>query len=212
MSKENQNPEANRREHHRLAFEAWLSLSPVPADRASDEKVLRTHLHHALRPLRWLLLDGQHTLVRDAMLRQNPSIAPFLRMIEQKLEFLADDVFGVQAPESLPQSMEMSASGMSFEWHQPLPNGTVWVASVIPADLSRALKLPTRILRCERIDNGVYHVAARFVALSEMEIDALAAWIVTLQARALKASWGDEDEADYLRKVSLLSIRASLDR
>ncbi len=177
-----------QRGYHRLGFEARLKLTHLDdqlIDRPAD---LRISIRSELRMLHWLQLDNQYVFVRDSALRSKPALSPLIRLMDAKLNFLAGELFSRHALDTPKQRIDMSATGISFEWIDTLAPGSLWLITVDADDIEAPLQLPAIVQRVgddADPDSGSRPVAMEFFALSEEETDALASWIVARQAHEL---------------------------
>lgn len=175
---------AERREYHRLEFRAGISLTALPAELKDDPQALRSRLRSELRMLQWLRLENQQALIRDSLLRSQPALAPLLRLVDAKLNFLAAELFSSDPQRTDYQPLRMSATGIDFPWPEVLEPGSLWLLEIDPAGTDPALRLPAIIAGGdERSEPG--RAAAEFFALSAEDEDTLASWIVARQAKSL---------------------------
>lgn len=174
----------NRREYHRLEFSAAISIEPLPEELKGDPSALRSQLRPHLRMLHWLQLENQQSLVRESLLRSMPNLAPAFRLIDAKLNFLANELFSSDPLRGDYVGVRMSATGIDFPWPEALPDGSLWLLEIDPAGSDPALHLPATIVRMDRAE-AEPRVAAEFFALTMDEEDTLASWIVSRQAKSL---------------------------
>ncbi|MFW6340889.1 MAG: hypothetical protein ACOC0Q_08475, partial [Wenzhouxiangella sp.] len=111
----------DRRAYHRLRFRAQVELTLLDPALAADPEGLRARLKRELRMLHWLKLDNQYAFVRDSAMRTQPALSPLIRLIDAKLDFLTGELFDHNPPATDLQHVEMSATGLAFEWPESLP-------------------------------------------------------------------------------------------
>lgn len=182
----NLNENEERRSYHRIEFRACVELKQLDDALLDDPASLRKLLKGDLRMLHWLRLENQYAFVRDSAMRGQPALAPLLRLIDAKLNFLAAEIYSHEPVETSIQRVEMSATGLAFEWPRPLPPGSLWLVRVDPVGTDAPLSLPAIIHRLDKpAEPESTRLAAEFFALSEEETDALASWVVARQARCL---------------------------
>lgn len=188
------NEHEDRRGYHRIEFRASVQIKRLDDELLDDPARLRTQLKADLRMLHWLQLENQYAFVRDSAMRGQPALAPLIRLIDAKLNFLAGEIYSHEPLETSIQRVEMSATGLSFEWPQALPPGSLWLIGVDPVGTDAPLSLPAIVQRLdESEEQSAPRVAAEFFALSEEETDALASWIVARQALSLSRRKSAED-------------------
>lgn len=188
------NEHADRRGYHRIEFRASVQAKQLDDELLEDPAGLRAQLKADLRMLHWLQLDNQYAFVRDSAMRGQPTLAPLIRLIDAKLNFLAAEIYSHEPLETSVQHVEMSATGLSFEWPQALPPGSLWLIRVDPVGSDAPLSLPAIVQRLDAPGAPTApRVAAEFFALTEEETDALASWIVARQARSLSRRKSAED-------------------
>ena len=176
----------DRREYHRLEFRAAISLKPLPVELKDDPQTLRSRLSTELRMLQWLRLENQHALIRDSLLRSQPALAPLLRLVDAKLNFLAAELFSSDPLRTDYQPLRMSATGIDFPWPEALEPGSLWLLAIDPAGTDPALQLPAIIVRGDAVSvPSPGRAAAEFFALNTEDEDTLASWIVARQAKSL---------------------------
>lgn len=175
---------ANRREYHRLEFRATIGVEPLQQDLKTQPAALRARLRTALRELHWLQLENQQTLIRESLLRAMPNLVPAMRVIDAKLNFLAAELFSTESLHAGNDTVRMSATGIDFPWPEHLATGSLWLLEIAPAGDGPTLHLPAVIVRADGTDSG-YHIAAEFFGLTADEIDTLASWVVSREAKAL---------------------------
>lgn len=193
----NRNEQQDRRAYHRLEFRASIQIKPLEDELLEDPARLRAQLKGELRMLHWLQLENQYAFVRDSALRSQPALAPLIRLVDAKLNFLAGEIYSHEPIETSIQAVEMSATGISFEWTRSLPPGSLWLMRIDPAGTDAPLSMPAIIQRLDDPEQqDTRRIAAEFFALDEDETDALASWIVTRQARCLSRLKSAEDDED----------------
>jgi hypothetical protein len=185
--------DTNRRVYHRLGFDAQLELERLDDSLLQDSEKLRTRIKRDLRMLHWLQLDNQYRFVRDSAQRVKPALAPLIRLVDAKLNFLAGELFSRHSAASPMQSIEMSATGLAFDWTEQLPPGSLWLVTVDPDGVDAPLKVPAIVQRAAEDESGSKSVAMEFFGLTEDETDALASWIVARQAQELSRRREAED-------------------
>jgi len=193
--------EQEQRGYHRLGFKARLKLTQLDNQLVDDPSELRARITGELRMLHWLQLDNQYVFVRDSALRSKPALSPLIRLMDAKLNFLASELFSRHALDTPLQRIDMSATGLSFEWAEKLEPDSLWLVTVDADDVEAPLNLPAIVQRSGD-DTGsgseTQPVAMEIFALTEDETDALASWIVARQAQELirrkkaSESWQDE--------------------
>jgi len=178
---------AERREHHRLGFAASIDVQRLDDALLQQPEALRSKLRSELRMLQWLALENQYVFVRDSVKRTQPALAPLIRLIDAKLNFLAGEILVETALQDCYEQVHMSATGIDFKWPEDVDPGALCLVRIDPEGTDPALALPAVIQRIEdEHGRATNRVAARFVALTRDETDALASWIVTREARELK--------------------------
>ncbi len=178
---------AERREHHRLEFAAGVTLQRLDDRLLEQPEALRSQLRLELRMLQWLALDNQYAFVRDSAQRTQPALAPLIRLMDAKLNFLAGEILVDTPLQERYDQVQMSATGIDFEWPEALESGALYLVRIDPEGTDPALAVPAVIQRIEdEHGQATGRVGARFVALSGEETDALASWIVTREARYLQ--------------------------
>jgi len=178
--------DTERRVYHRLGFDAQLDLQRLDDHLIQEPDKLRTQINRDLRMLHWLQLDNQYRFVRDSAQRAKPALAPLIRLVDAKLNFLAGELFSRHSAATPMQSIEMSATGLAFDWPEQLPPGSLWLVTVDPDGTDAPLKVPATVQRASDEDHsGSRSVAMGFFGLTEDETDALASWIVARQAQEL---------------------------
>lgn len=178
--------ETERRVYHRLGFDAQLELCRLDDNLVQDPDKLRTQIKRDLRMLHWLQLDNQYRFIRDSAQRAKPALAPLIRLVDAKLNFLAGELFSRHSAATPVQTIEMSATGLAFDWPEQLPPGSLWLVTVDPDGVDAPLKVPATVQRAAAEDeSGAKSVAMEFFGLTEDETDALASWIVARQAQEL---------------------------
>lgn len=176
----------DRRVYHRQGFEAQLLLKRLDDRMIEYPEQLRASIKHDLRMLHWLQLDNQYVFVRDSALRNKPVFSPLIRLVDAKLNFLVAEIFGRDALETPIQRVEMSATGISFDWPEALPEESLWLVTVDPEGVEAPLKVPAIVQRiAQGVEPSSTTVALKFLALTEEETDALASWIVAREAQEL---------------------------
>lgn len=186
---------AERREYHRLEFSAGIRLQTLPIEFKQDPQALRSKLRPELRMLQWLRLDNQQAMVRDALLRTQPGLAPLMRLIDAKLNFIAAEVFSSDPLRGDYRRVRMNATGIDFPWPETLEPGSLWLLEIDPAGTDPALQLPAVIVRGEQ-PSEENRVAAEFFALSAEDEDTLASWIVARQAKSISRQSERDRRAD----------------
>ena len=177
---------AERRDYHRIEFQSGIEIRRLEDELLEDRVVLRSRIKAELRMLRWLQLDNQYAFVRDSAQRNQPALAPLIRLVDAKLNFLAGELFSNEPVAESVQRIEMSATGLSFRWPEPLPAGSLWLIHINPVGADAPLSMPAVIQRSDSSsERDPERIAAEFFALSEDETDALASWIVGRQAKSL---------------------------
>ena len=185
---------SERRAHHRLEFPAAVHLQPLDDELLDRPEVLRSHLRPEFRMLQWLQLANQYAFVRDSALHSHPALAPLVRLIDAKLDFLADEVLNENTVEKPFQCVQMSATGVDFDWPSPVEADSLWLVRIQPKGTDPALALPAVMQRVtDENDKASKRIAARFVALTSEETDALASWIVSRQAQSLSRRRRNDD-------------------
>lgn len=189
-----QKTDKNRREYHRLEFDAGIAMHRLDDALIGDPGTLRSRLRSELRMLKWLQLDNQYAFVRDSALRSQPALAPLVSLMEARINFLAGEIFVKTAVSKRTQRIQMSATGIAFDWSPAIEPGSLWLLQINPEGADPALSLPAVIQRRRIENNGEeQQIAAHFFALTEDETDALASWIVARQARTLSQQQCEEN-------------------
>ncbi|MFW5815955.1 MAG: hypothetical protein ACOCVP_03780 [Wenzhouxiangella sp.] len=189
------NESDDRRGYHRIEFRASVQTQRLDDELLDDPARLRAQLKADLRMLHWLQLENQYAFVRDSAMRGQPALAPLIRLIDAKLNFLAAEIYSHEPVEASIQRVEMSATGLSFEWPQALPPGSLWLIRIDPVGTDAPLSLPAIVQRLDQSGApSAPRIAAEFFALTEEETDALASWIVARQARCLSRRKSAEND------------------
>ena len=175
-----------RREYHRLTFRAGIAMQKLDDRLRNDPEPLRLSIRDELRMLKWLQTENQYALLRDSALRSQPALAPLIRLIDAKLDILAEEVFNQPEVQASYQKIEMSAGGITFEWTKPVDQDSLWLIRIDPDGDDPALSLPAVVTRMADQDHHEPpRISARFIALAEDETDAVASWILSRQAKKL---------------------------
>lgn len=136
------------------------------------------------------LLTAESRPVLRRIEREYPEVGAFLRIIEQKVDLVAQAVLARETEllEQPTRRVSLSASGIAFENDQPFHVGKVLeLKMVLPPTLAGVLAYGN-VVYCRHMggDNSAYHVAVDFIGLRERDRELLIRHVVKRQLRQLR--------------------------
>ena len=182
-------PGQERREYFRI--EDTLSMSARQVDSQQLPKLLK-QLEHGLDSDFTVMsslagiTQGVAGVLRKIELRE-PDVGRYLKSIDQKIELLGRAMMmqNSDLSEQQPTTVNLSASGMGFDYPEALASGATLELKMLLRPSFTGMLVYAQVLSCEPLEEG-YHVRVDFTHIREHDRDVLIRHVLQRQGELLR--------------------------
>lgn len=184
--------EQQKRDYFRVRCDAVVATVPISSD--AEQAEIRTFTAGASAEHPLLARLAAATRESDVLLQrigaQHPDIAAYLRTLDNKVELLANLAAQPDSalPDGDPMTIDLSASGISFETAEPHEAGNLVRMRIVLLPTYTALEVLARVVRVEPHSARPQLVAFAFEQIAERAREALIQHALDRQAQRLRSS------------------------
>lgn len=187
----------DKRAYVRIKDQIFLRFRAIDAEEYAKAEQLCRHGMDLQRPAADVLSASRKIdLYIQRVRERDDALANILEAFDQKLNSILEILMThiAKAMPDEPYTVELSAAGMSFSYHSPVPQGQVLEMELGLPPERTFLRCYGKVVRCEDDRRGGFAIAIEFVCINNVDQDRLIEHVFKKQMLQLQLSRKERDK------------------